>query len=147
MRSGTTHRPVCGGLSWMARRLENEQLLGMLRVIPWVEVSVNSCQLDRSCCGVGPGTAVGSEAPFRELTGSCRSLDKIALGYGVFHAESAYPLVPVLYDEDLGCCRHVCIKSKTPQDGIVPDSGRQPEVNASRSPRERSRSRPSTDGT
>jgi len=52
MRSGLVHRRVSGGSSSTSRRPENGGLQGRLREIPWLEVGVNSRQLDRSCCGV-----------------------------------------------------------------------------------------------
>jgi hypothetical protein len=66
MRSGLVHRLVSGGSSWTLRRPENEGLQGRLREIPWLEVGVNSCQLDRSCCGV-LAQVVGSVTRFGNL--------------------------------------------------------------------------------
>ena len=65
-----------------------------------MEVGVSGCQSSRSSVhvlvgdSVGPSAVVGSATLFRELTVLGCSLDKIGLGYGVSHAESAYyPLV------------------------------------------------------
>ena len=71
----------------MVRRPENEWFLGMLRENPWVEVSVNNCQLDRSrWCGTWNGG--GSVTPFRELTELL--LAQFDCG------ESRYPLDPLV---------------------------------------------------
>jgi hypothetical protein len=86
------HHPVCGDSSQMSRRPESEGFRGMVREVPWLEVGVNDRQLDRSCCGV-LGAAVGSMTHFGNSPNCAATLDKILLGDGVVHTDSALPLV------------------------------------------------------